>query len=136
MTSSADYDLLVIAKSFNGDIKKKKFKKMTIGSEGSKYVFNYQGTYSGYASEQLFVYMRGQRFSTIDQDNDDNPSGHCAKNWKGGWWYRACHHDLMNGKYFFEEDMRSFRAQGIHWKTFSGHYKSLKESLLLIKPSS
>ena len=36
-----------------------------------------------------------QSFSTYDRDNDGS-GNHCAKNLRGGWWYRSCTHALLN----------------------------------------
>ena len=38
-------------------------------------------------------------FSTLDQDNDKDVS-HCAADYKGAWWYAACHAVIKPNQYF------------------------------------
>ena len=42
------------------------------------------------------AYHNNQAFSTYDRDNDANSNGNCAADYKAGWWYRHCHHTLLN----------------------------------------
>ena len=50
-------------------------------------------------------FMRqGQKFTTIDSDNDDNSGVNCAlhsQGANGGWWYRHCSYNSLTGMYFF-----------------------------------
>ena len=39
-----------------------------------------------------------QKFSTLDRDNDENPTEpYCALKYHGGCWYRSCHEVNLNG---------------------------------------
>jgi len=39
------------------------------------------------------------KFSTKDQDNDQNPNKNCAETYKGAWWFRSCYNCHLNGIY-------------------------------------
>ena len=130
VTNSGSYDLFVIAKSFDGQVQKKRFKGFKIGSEASKYVFHYESIYPGYSTYELFTRNLDNKFSTPDQDNDPSPYD-CADIFNGGWWFSLCHRDHMNGPYYHSELCEN--AKGLHWFSWLGHLKSLKETILLIK---
>ena len=130
ITSSSTHDLYVVAKNFTGDVQTKKFAGFSIGSESSKYLFNYQSIYSGYSSFTLFERCLNKNFTTSDQDNDD-VSTNCAVSYPGGWWFSTCHSDFMNGQYSNTETCAY--GKGLHWHSWQGYYKCLKETLLMIK---
>ena len=135
ITSSGSYDLYVIAKSFDGQIQVKRFKGFTIGSEEAKYVIRYQSVYPGYSHYDLFTALQGDSFTTIDRDNDKKPTSNCAADsYPSGWWFGACHSDLMNGRY------SSTRAcpfgAGLHWFRWLGLNECLKETMLLLRKES
>ena len=41
------------------------------------------------------AHHNGQRFSTVDSDNDRN-TGNCAQKYKGAWWYDSCYLEGSN----------------------------------------
>ena len=61
----------------------------------------------------------GQKFSTVDQDNDRH-SIHCAELYKGGWWYNKCEFADFNRLY----------SSGMHWYRWSD---SIKKSIMMIR---
>ena len=72
---------------------------MTIESEVNNYrlhVTGYHGNAGDAFNDDHVVDWRsnGMSFSTPDVDNDQNPTGHCAK--KCGWWYRKCSSSKLN----------------------------------------
>ena len=74
------------------------------------------------------------QFSTKDADNDALQSTHCAQNKKGAWWYSGCSLSNLNGLYhnggYIQGDI------GMKWKTFRGHFYSLKRTEMKVKPKS
>ncbi|XP_066915318.1 fibrinogen C domain-containing protein 1-like [Clytia hemisphaerica] len=137
LTSQQSYDLYVLAMDFTGRWESKRFAGFTIGpEEPEKYKFDYHSVYDGnqYSSLELFSNCKGMKFSTKLHDNDAD-ARNCAIVYPGGWWYKVCHADLMNGKYSQTSVCDSPVARGVHWEAFTGHGQCLKESLLMIRPN-
>lgn len=49
--------------------------------------------------------LRGVQFTTMDQDNDAEPTYNCATRWGGGggWWLAGCSDVFFNGLYNFND---------------------------------
>lgn len=69
------------------------------------------GEAQGEGSVDSMAYSNGSPFSTRDRDND-NFGRNCATVYGGAWWYNACFHANLNGKYELHtpEDGGSFVA--------------------------
>ena len=78
----------------------------------------------------LLSFHSGMQFSTKDQDNDRR-SGSCARDNKGAWWYKNCHHSNLNGQYL--GGTHDTFAEGVNWMTFRSYY-SLKRSEMKLRP--
>ncbi|KAL9985609.1 hypothetical protein ACROYT_G008031 [Oculina patagonica] len=100
-----------------------------VTSEKTKYKLSL-GSYSGTAGDSLSVH-RGYPFTTKDQDND-SWSKNCAVQFKGAWWYYACHHSNLNGVYHLGAH-KSY-ADGVNWHAWKGHYYSAKRAEMKIRP--
>ena len=73
----------------------------------------------------------GRDFSTFDIDNDAYLSN-CAEEFKGGWWYNACHRSNLNGLYL--RGQHDSHADGVNWLTWRGYNYSLKFTEMKIRP--
>ena len=94
------------------------YNNFSVSDESTQYTLSIS-SYSGTASDSL-NYHNGQKFSTIDSDNDSY-HGHCAQAYKGAWWHRSCHNSNLNGVYSGEGNNSS-----VHWRNFSSQLKNVK----------
>ncbi|KAL9982285.1 hypothetical protein ACROYT_G004311 [Oculina patagonica] len=103
-----------------------------VADEGDKYRLLIGG-YSGTAGDLMDDdhSLSNMQFSTKDSDND-LWSNHCAKVFKGAWWYRSCHRSNLNGLYL--KGPHSSFANGVNWRYFRGYYYSLKRTEMKVKP--
>ena len=72
------------------------------------------------------------QFSTYDVDNDVGPN--CSAQYRGAWWYKACHASNLNGYYHGGE--HGTYADGVNWKAFRGFHYSLKSTRMMVRPRS
>lgn len=67
----------------------------------------------------------GIGFSTLDRDNDNKASGHCARDTnEGGWWYDACASSNLNGPYITK----------MSWKNLRGGNGNIKFTEMKVRP--
>jgi hypothetical protein len=77
----------------------------------------------GTAGDSLSGHV-GAQFTTKDVSHDQvDPSNNCAMQYKGAWWYTACHSANLNGLYL--NGVHTTYADGIEWRTWTGYYESL-----------
>ncbi|XP_078698367.1 ficolin-1-like [Branchiostoma floridae x Branchiostoma belcheri] len=70
-----------------------------VAGESDQYRLHISG-YSGNAGADALDYHNGQRFSTLDRDNDPHTGLHCSQ-YLGqcGWWFNGCNQAYLNGPY-------------------------------------
>ena len=105
------------------------FDEFYIDDESRKYamhVSDYRGT-----AGDSFSGTNGLPFTTKDQDNDTFDKN-CAVQFKGAWWYSSCHSSNLNGMYL--KGAHESHADGVEWHAFRGHYYSLKDTVIKIRP--
>jgi len=100
-----------------------------VAGSHEKYTLTVNG-YSGNAGDALTPHS-GKPFTTIDKDNDDNPSSNCAQDSKGGWWYHNCHNANLNG-WWNKNDW----ASGVNWKDLTGYANSVTFSEMKVRVAS
>ena len=87
-----------------------------------------------FAGDSL-TYHNGMYFTTVDQDNDKwNKNRNCANNFKGGWWYNACHHSNLNGHYFYSD--AAVTATGVAWLKWKNKWFSFMKAEMKVRPKS
>ncbi|XP_041786177.1 microfibril-associated glycoprotein 4-like [Anopheles merus] len=125
MTSARKHELLVELKDFEGNYMYARYDEFAIGSEEEQYPLAKLGAYTGTTGDAL-SYHKGMKFTTKDRDND-LASSNCANNWKGAWWYKACHGANLNGLY-----RNSVDGENIVWNAYK-RYWGLAYSRMMIR---
>lgn len=87
-------ELLIILGDHDKQIAYAKYDSFVVGSEQESYELKELGTYSGTAGD-AFAEQVGQKFTTLDRDNDNSKLHNCAKLWHGAWWFGYCHQRLV-----------------------------------------
>ncbi|XP_077974357.1 uncharacterized protein LOC120346989 [Styela clava] len=126
LTSSQTYELRIDMENFNGEKRFAKYRKFQIASSSEKYKLTI-GEYSGDAGNSI-GYHDQKPFTTKDHDNDDEDSGNCAKNYKGGWWFHKCYYCHLTGPYVEDEVVDRYNP-GISWNS----WKKSDEEFYLLK---
>ncbi|KAL3885211.1 hypothetical protein ACJMK2_025299 [Sinanodonta woodiana] len=117
LTSDSDYQLRINFAVSETNISFAMYDTFSVGNESSGYTLIVDG-YSGTAGDS-FTYHSGMKFTTKDKDNDLN-SLNCANEFKGGWWYNACHYSNLNGIYGSTKN-----GEGINWYAYADHFTSM-----------
>ena len=121
LTASAPQELRVDLEDFNRNTSYAHYSTFTVSNTSTKYRLLVSG-FSGTAGDGL-GHHSGDRFTTIDSDNDADPSHNCALLFSSGpWWYNGCFYVNLNGKYYH---VSTGVASAIRWQTWS--YFSLKK---------
>ncbi|XP_028408748.1 fibrinogen C domain-containing protein 1-A-like isoform X2 [Dendronephthya gigantea] len=130
LSKSEQNALRVDLMDFTYDLAYAKYGFFSVASESDSYRLNV-GSYSGNAGDSL-GYHNSMRFSTYDQDNDNEP-GSCATHNKGGWWYNACQYAHLNGRYF--DATQGPQIQGIRWLFWKNDDRSMKKTEMKSRPA-
>lgn len=84
LTNYDDYELYIQMRNQNEE-RFALYDEFAIGSEAEMYRLYRLGAYVGDAGDSLRPHQ-GKKFTTRDQDNDDN-GRNCAREFTGGWWF-------------------------------------------------
>ena len=135
--STADYQLRIELKTFDGDSYWAEYDHFRISDESDQYRLHIHG-YHGNAGDALTYRWSnhdGQPFSTKDKDHDARHFDNCAEDFHGAWWFRSCFESHLNGRYFTEGSHQNyFQRTGILWNTIHDH-SSLKYTAMMIRPN-
>ncbi|XP_066289705.1 veficolin-1-like [Branchiostoma lanceolatum] len=93
--------------------------------------------YTGTAGDEIIHDNNGQRFSTVDRDNDEWSGGHCSQVYgQAGWWFGACSQSVLNGRYLGNCGNSCPAYQGVVWRRWGGSYESMKSVSVKIRPTA
>lgn len=128
LTNQGFYELRVDLWDFEDNKVYALYKTFKIDGERDKYRLQING-FEGSARDSLFNH-NNMMFSTADDDNDNAPDHHCAREWHSGWWYNACWFALLNGQYTNKSDIYERSISWNGWKQ-----KQLAKTEMKIRPS-
>ncbi|XP_035659393.1 ficolin-2-like, partial [Branchiostoma floridae] len=142
LTAQQSHELYISLEDWEGESMFAKYSEFSVRDAESTYTATVSG-YSGNATDSITsnydngrFNMNNQKFSTKDQDNDNNIYSCAAVNGKGGWWYPpSCGYAMLNGQYLAGCNANCEHAQGIVWKTWRGYRYSLKKVMVMIRPT-
>ena len=126
--TKASSRLRVDMEDFDGNKRYAEYSSFKVDDADKKYALHVKG-YTGNAGNS-FTLHDGMKFSTRDEDNDLAPD-HCAKIFKGAWWYKKCHQSNLNGLYL--AGRHGSYADGVNWLHFKGYHYSLKKTEMKVK---
>ncbi|XP_055626896.1 angiopoietin-related protein 2-like [Toxorhynchites rutilus septentrionalis] len=128
ITRTGQYELLVVLKDFDGDSKMALYDGFKVDDGGAKFKLFLERFVHGNLGDSLDV-SKGARFSTYDQDNDQNPDGSCAQYYTSGWWFKNCMNANLNGPYRqHDKDNKT-----MNWFAFHNNLQGLKEASMMIR---
>ena len=101
-------------------------------SSGYHKGFGFCGTESLYffPGDSLW-HHNGERFSTLDVENDISTQHNCARYRYGAWWYSNCGQSNLNGAYHSTASSPS--ETGIFWYHWHGWRYSLQATTMMIQ---
>ena len=121
LTKEGSNTLRVDLGDFEGNTAYANYSTFSISDGSTEYILTVGG-YSGTARDSLINPHNGMRFSTRDNDNDNN-GGNCAMHWTGAWWYNSCYASNLNGRYF---NTATNNVQSNNWYYWKNAHTSLK----------
>jgi len=132
LSRTMPHKLRIDLTAFDGAKKFGTWKTFMVDDEAHKYTLTARGFRDGGIGNSL-RYHSGRPFSTYDRDNDAW-ANNCASYFHGAWWYGACHHSNLNGKYYgYPGKHPNNYADGADWLTFRGHFESAKKVAMKFK---
>ncbi|XP_056907869.1 microfibril-associated glycoprotein 4-like [Takifugu flavidus] len=132
LTSSKQYELLVVLEDFEGKTVYARYGSFAVGDESSGYQLTVGDFTDGGAGDAM-TYHNQMKFTTLDRDNDLLDKENCARKYLGAFWYNKCHTANPNGVYRWGADGTLF-AVGVSWQPWKGQDYSLKSFIMMIRP--
>ncbi|XP_071140724.1 microfibril-associated glycoprotein 4-like [Mytilus edulis] len=124
LTNPGNFTMRIELEDFDGNHRYAEYTHFSISDESSGFKLKFS-TYTGDAGDAL-TYHNGQMFSTKDKHKMK-----CAQDYKGAWWYNACHRSNLNGLYL--NGTHTTFADGVNWKEWKGHHYSLKSTRMMFR---
>ncbi|XP_019646401.1 PREDICTED: fibrinogen-like protein 1 isoform X2 [Branchiostoma belcheri] len=136
LTSQKNYTLRVDLEDWEEETRYATYSSFRVSGESDQYRLHISG-YSGDAGDSMAGghTLNGQRFSTVDRDNDVHSSLHCSQALgQAGWWFGICSWSNLNGRYLRNCKSSCPLWQGVLWNTWIDLRYSLKSVSMKIKP--
>ncbi|XP_035670248.1 deleted in malignant brain tumors 1 protein-like [Branchiostoma floridae] len=136
LTNFKNHELRIDMEDWQGNKRFALYSTFRVSGEADGYRLHISG-YSGNAGDSMAGALsnNGQRFSTVDRDNDAYTSGHCSQRWgQGGWWFAACSYSYLNGRYLGNCGNSCTSWQGVVWYHWRGAGYSLTSVSMKIRP--
>jgi len=132
LSKTMPHKLRIDLTAFDGGKKFGTWRTFMVDDEEHKYTLTARGFRDGGIGNSL-SYHSGRPFSTYDRDNDAW-ANNCASYFHGAWWYGACHHSNLNGRYYrYPGKHPNNYADGVDWLTFRGHFEGAKKAQMKFK---
>jgi len=132
LSKTMPHRLRIDLSSFDGTRAHGTWRTFMVDNEAHKYTLTARGFRDGGIGNSL-SYHSGRPFSTYDRDNDAWVNN-CASYFHGAWWYGACHHSNLNGRYYaYPGKHPNNYADGPDWLTFRGHFEGAKSVKMMFK---
>jgi len=132
LSKTMPHRLRIDLSSFDGVRAHGTWRTFMVDDEAHKYTLTARGFRDGGIGNSL-SYHSGRPFSTYDRDNDAW-ANNCASYFHGAWWYGACHHSNLNGRYYsYPGKHPNNYADGPDWLTFRGHFEGAKSVKMMFK---
>ncbi|XP_066274184.1 angiopoietin-2-like [Branchiostoma lanceolatum] len=136
LTQQKSYTLRIDMSDWEGESRFAVYSTFRVAGESDGYRLTIDG-YSGDAGDTMTgsPSNNGQKFSTVDRDNDASSSDHCSQDWggEGGWWFSVCGGSNLNGRYLGNCG-NCQGAQGVVWYHWKGNWYSMKSVSMKIRP--
>uniref|UniRef100_A0A4Q8K2K2 U49-Liphistoxin-Lsp1a_1 n=1 Tax=Liphistius sp. SGP-2016 TaxID=1905180 RepID=A0A4Q8K2K2_9ARAC len=132
ISNQRKYSIRFDLRDVEGNARYALYDQFWIENEELKYRLYIQD-YSGDVNDSMIQWHHNQKFSTKDNDNDNNDA-HCAQMYKGAWWYNNCHASNLNGHYY--RGKHDSYADGVVWYGWKGHHESLDTTEMKIRPKN
>ncbi|KAI8486251.1 Fibrinogen- domains (FReDs) [Branchiostoma belcheri] len=113
LTAQKDYKLQVDMMDWENQTRYAVYDVFRVAGESDGYRLTVSG-YSGTAGDSMIGShtLNGQKFSTVDRDNDVGLT-HCSQHFgQGGWWFGHCGYSYLNGRYLGNCGISCPAAQG------------------------
>jgi len=95
LTQNYPWEMSITVQFKNGHWRDLRYNQFSVGSASEEYPLTIGG-YTGEDPDYFATHqLNGMKFSTLDNDNDNN-KGNCAVYWKSGWWYNNCTNINLN----------------------------------------
>ncbi|CAG2236687.1 Ryncolin-2,Veficolin-1,Ryncolin-1,Fibrinogen C domain-containing protein 1,Fibroleukin,Fibrinogen-like protein 1,Tenascin,Ficolin-1,Fibrinogen-like protein A,Ryncolin-3 [Mytilus edulis] len=134
LTSTGRIEMRVDIENFKSEKRYAKYSTFKVGDAASEYRLTVKGYTGNVADAFAHGHHSGQRFTTSDNDNDQNSSLNCAKlNRDGsGWWFSSCEAVCFTCPY--TNNKKGLSGNGLmQWEIWKGSEYSLKYASMMIR---